>query len=134
MSKLLVILLLSFCSFAAIASVDLLEFDSVEQEKRYKSLINILRCPTCQNQSLADSNSIVSEDLKQIVYEKIRAGKSDEEIKAFMKQRYGEFILFKPEMSQSNWFLWLGPFIFLFAFIFGFFIWYGRNKEALEDE
>ncbi|MET1255345.1 cytochrome c-type biogenesis protein [Aliikangiella maris] len=126
--------LLLFLSLKVFAFVELMEFDSPEQEKRFKNLIVTLRCPTCQNQSLADSNSIVSEDLKQIVYEKIKAGESDEQIKAFMKQRYGEFILFKPEVNEANWFLWIGPFIFLVIFLVSFFIWYSRNKEEINND
>ncbi len=132
--KNLFMLTVFFMSSLTSASVDLHEFDSLQQEKRYRHLISILRCPTCQNQNLSDSNSMVSDDLKQIVYEKIRAGASDKEIILFMKQRYGEFILYQPEVSQSNVILWAGPFVFLIGFLILFFVWYNKNKGDVSDD
>ena len=117
-------------SFSAIA---IYEFDDPVLEKRFNQLIFELRCPKCQNQNLADSNSELSMDLKQIVYEKLNQGESDEQIIAFMKQRYGEFILFKPELTQSNLFLWTGPIIFLIFFIVFFFRWYSRNRVEIDE-
>ncbi len=117
-------------SFAAIGVYD---FDDPELEARFQQLAFELRCPKCQNQNLLDSNSALSQDLKQIVYEKLKAGESDQQILDFMKQRYGEFILFKPEMTPSNAFLWVGPIIFLIVFL-GFFLkWYIKNRDV-DDE
>jgi len=117
-------------SFAAIA---IYEFDDPILEERFNQLIFELRCPKCQNQNLADSNSELSMDLKQIVYEKLNQGESDEQIIAFMKQRYGEFILFKPELNQSNLLLWTGPIIFLIVFIVFFFRWYRKNRVEINE-
>jgi len=132
--KRLLFLLLIAVSFQLEANVSVYEFESIAQEKRFQQLVAILRCPTCQNQNLADSNSIVAEDLKQIVYEKIKAGESDEEILNFMKQRYGEFILYQPEVTPSNAMLWAGPFIFLMISLIGFFVWYFRNKGEVTND
>lgn len=133
MKKLLAILV-TFVVFNLNASIKEYEFESVEQEKRFKNLVFVLRCPTCQNQNLADSNSMVAEDLKQIVYEKIMAGDSDQQILTFMKKRYGEFILYEPEMTQDNLLLWSGPFIFLVIVFIGFFAWYRSNKGDVEND
>ena len=133
MSKWLVIFTIFF-SFASHSAVEVFEFDSLEQEKRFQQLVAILRCPTCQNQNLADSNSMVAEDLKQIVYEKLKAGESDEQILSFMKVRYGEFILYEPEVSQSNMMLWSGPFLFLIISLVSFFVWYQRNKGRVDND
>lgn len=116
------------------ASIKEYKFESAEQEKRFKHLVFVLRCPTCQNQNLADSNSMVADDLKQIVYEKVIAGESDEQILAFMKQRYGAFILYEPEMTQENWLLWGGPFIFMIVVFAGFFVWYYRRKGDVHHD
>lgn len=132
--QLFIVLLLMAFSLLSLASDDKYEFETKAQEQRYRALILVFRCPTCQNQNLSDSNSMVSDDLKQIVYEKVRSGASDEEITDFMKQRYGEFILYQPELSQSNVFLWAGPFVFLILFFIAFFVWYRRNKGEEGNE
>ncbi len=128
-----VTLFLIFLSFYTFASVDVYEFETPEQEAQFRHLIDVLRCPTCQNQNLSGSNSLVSEDLKQIVYEKVKAGESDQEIVQFMKKRYGEFILFEPEVSKDNLILWTAPFLFLFIALTSFFIWYRKNKGELNE-
>lgn len=73
-----------------------------------------LRCLVCQNQSLADSHASLAVDLKQKIVEQIQAGKSSEEIKSYMQDRYGEFVIYKPAYSPENAVLWLGPFVVLF--------------------
>lgn len=132
--KTIVISLFFLISNTVFAAANIYQFETAEQEKRFQNLIFILRCPTCQNQNLADSNSMVAEDLKQIVYEKIVAGESDKVILDFMKQRYGAFILYEPEVSASNLFLWLGPFLFLVFALVGFLLWYKKNKKELPDD
>ena len=78
-----------------------------------------LRCLVCQNQSLLESNAPLALDLKKIVMDKIELGQSKGEIKKFLVDRYGEFILLKPKYSMQNILLWLGPILFLFI---GFFV------------
>ncbi len=88
-------------------------FISQVQEQRFAQLIKELRCLVCQNQNLADSNAPLALDLKREVQEKIRSGSTDEEIKKYLVDHYGEYILFKPPKTNSTFILWLGPFIFL---------------------
>ena len=88
------------------------DLNAAEQEQ-YKEVASELRCLVCQNQSLADSHASLAVDLKQKVAEQIRAGKTSEEIKSFMQDRYGEFVIYKPAYSMENAVLWLGPFIVL---------------------
>lgn len=83
------------------------------QEQRYKTMLSELRCLVCQNQSLADSNAPLAQDLKKEVYDQIKSGKTDEEIKTYLVSRYGEYILFKPNLTKTTFVLWLGPVIFL---------------------
>ena len=92
---------------------------NINSEKRFIELSSELRCLVCQNQSLLDSDSELANDLKEIIYEKINEGKSNNQIKKFLVQRYGEFILFKPLFNVANLLLWATPLIsfILIAFI-----------------
>ncbi len=82
-------------------------------EKRVRSLSEELRCLVCQNQSLADSNADLAIDLRNQVREMMQAGKSDEEIREFMVDRYGDFVLYSPPVNAATLFLWGGPFVLL---------------------
>ena len=92
---------------------------NINSEKRFIELSSELRCLVCQNQSLLDSDSELANDLKEIIYEKINEGQSNNQIKIFLVQRYGEFILFKPLFNMANLLLWATPLIsfILIAFI-----------------
>lgn len=98
------------------AEIEALPFDNPAQEQRYRNLIEELRCPKCQNATIAESNAPLSKDLRDIVYEKIKANESDEKILAFMQDRYGDFILYRPPVRPTTWVLWFGPAI-LFALV-----------------
>lgn len=84
---------------------------SINYEKRFIELSSELRCLVCQNQSLLESDSDLANDLKEIIYEKINEGQSNYQIKEFLVQRYGEFILFKPLFNKANLLLWAAPVI-----------------------
>jgi cytochrome c-type biogenesis protein CcmH len=83
------------------------------EKAQYKEVASELRCLVCQNQSLADSHASLAVDLKDRIAEQIRAGKTSEEIKSYMQDRYGEFVIYKPAYSLENATLWLGPFVVL---------------------
>ena len=82
-------------------------------DHKVKKLTLELRCMTCQNQSIYDSDAEFSNDIKKIVKNKFKEGKSEREIKLFLVERYGEYILFKPLLNYKNLFLWAFPFILL---------------------
>lgn len=84
-----------------------------EEIERLQRVASELRCLVCQNQSIAESTAGLAVDLKQQALEQIQAGKSDEDIRSYMVERYGEFILYKPAFSASNAVLWGGPFVLL---------------------
>jgi cytochrome c-type biogenesis protein CcmH len=88
------------------------------EKAQYKEVASELRCLVCQNQSLADSHASLAVDLKEKIAEQIRAGKTSEEIKSYMQDRYGEFVIYKPAYSVENAALWLGPFVVLVVAIF----------------
>ena len=94
--------------------------------ERVKKLTLELRCMTCQNQSIYESEADFSNDIKKIVRTKIEEGKSDMEIKKFLSDRYGEYILFKPLFDYKNLFLWLFPFIML---VFGLFFILSKTRK-----
>ena len=87
---------------------------------RVKELTLELRCMTCQNQSVYDSDSDFAKDIKNLVAEKFEKGLNEKEIKEFLTQRYGEYILFKPYFSSKNLLLWLFPFILVSISMFIF--------------
>lgn len=87
----------------------IVKFDNDVDRTRYYALLEELRCPKCQNQSLADSDAVIAEDLRVQVYEMIKAGRSDQEIILFMVERYGEFVLYRPQFSMTNSVLWGVP-------------------------
>ena len=80
-------------------------------DNKVKKLTLELRCMTCQNQSVYDSDSDYSKDIKIFVKEKFEEGLNEKEIKKILTERYGEYILFKPYFNSKNLFLWLFPFI-----------------------
>tara|TARA_B100002051_G_scaffold247332_1_gene256305 strand:- start:464 stop:844 length:381 start_codon:yes stop_codon:yes gene_type:complete len=82
-------------------------------EERIKKITLELRCMTCQNQSVYDSDAEFSNDIRKIVRDKFNQGKSENEIKKFLVERYGEYILFRPLFNYNNLFLWAFPFILL---------------------
>lgn len=97
----------------ALAGINAYEFKDPATEARFRVLITELRCPKCQNQDIADSDAPLAKDLKDIIYDKLNAGESDQQILDFMQKRYGDFILYRPPMKPKTWILWFGPGIFL---------------------
>ena len=95
------------------AVVELNEFSSEQIRARYESLIEELRCPKCQNQNLAGSDSAVSTDLRREVLIMLEDGRTDQEIRAFMRERYGDFILYNPPMEGKTLLVWVLPAVFL---------------------
>ncbi|MBW4933672.1 cytochrome c-type biogenesis protein [Marinobacter sp. F4206] len=110
MRHLLFVLLLASLSAVVTADVaDVYDFGSVEQEQRFQNLIEELRCPKCQNQNIADSNAPISKDMRAEVYRMMGEGASDREIMDALVARFGEFILYKPEVEKRTILLWATP-------------------------
>jgi cytochrome c-type biogenesis protein CcmH len=84
-------------------------------EKRVMALAEELRCLVCQNQTLADSNAPLAEDLRNQLREKMREGKSDAEVVDFLVERYGDFVLYRPPLKPTTLLLWFGPLLLLAA-------------------
>jgi cytochrome c-type biogenesis protein CcmH len=117
-----------FCFFIISNSV-LADANTKVAYELYKEL----RCLVCQNQSLLESNAPLALDLKKVVMDKIELGQSKGEIKKFLVDRYGEFILLKPKYSIQNILLWLGPILFLFIGFFVTFIFLRKQSMYKEE-
>ena len=117
--RLLLALLLCIASLPAFAQANQqadatpLQFRDAAEETRFHALASELRCVMCQNQSLADSNALIALELRREVLDLMREGRSDGEIKDYLVQRYGEFVLYQPKVEGSTWLLWLGPALLL---------------------
>ncbi len=88
---------------------DPLIFTDAEREVRYQQLTVQLRCLVCQNQNLADSDAPLAQDLRQEIYNMMQAGRTDDEIKQFLIDRYGDFVLYMPPVKSNTLVLWLMP-------------------------
>jgi cytochrome c-type biogenesis protein CcmH len=88
-------------------------FDDPAMQARYEHINRELRCLVCQNQTIADSNATLAQDLRREVREMMVAGKTDDEIRTFMIERYGDFVLYRPRMTLANFLLWAAPVLLL---------------------
>lgn len=97
------------------AQVDVYDFETVEQEQRFRQLSNEFRCPMCQNANLTSSPGGVAADLRREIYRMIIEGQTDNQIEEFMLSRYGDFVLYRPRLTAQTLLLWFGPLLFLLA-------------------
>jgi cytochrome c-type biogenesis protein CcmH len=103
--------------------------DDPVTEQRLINISEEMRCLVCQNESLAGSRSDLANDLRREIRTLIKEGKSDEQIRNFMVERYGDFVLYRPPVKPITWLLWIGPFIILLVGI-GFLLSYLRRRNA----
>ena len=113
MRKLMLILCVGVWLAPAQAAIEAYEFDSPEMEADYNQLIDELRCLVCQNQNLAGSDAELARDLRRETYDMLREGKSPDQVVDFMVERYGDFVLYRPQFKSSTYLLWVGPFLLL---------------------
>jgi len=122
------LLLLIQATFAE--SIEAKDFKSLDQESRYQALIENIRCPVCQGQSIGGSNSSLAKDLREQVRQMIISNKSNKEIYQFMVDRYGDFVVFKPPINWKTYFLWFTPLVFLVFCLF-YLIRSTRKKDEI---
>lgn len=117
MQKILImvtLLALGLSSLAAAESaIEPRSFNTEVQETRYRALIGELRCTVCQNEPLESSNAPLAADLREQVYVQIMDGRSDFEIRQYMRDRYGDFVLYNPPLASHTLILWVGPIVLL---------------------
>jgi cytochrome c-type biogenesis protein CcmH len=123
-------ILLTLSAAALQAQQEPLVFDTAEQEARFTDLTTELRCLVCQNQNLADSDAPLAHSLREEIYEMMMAGQDDEQIKKFLIDRYGDFVLYRPAIKGNTLALWLMPGILLgLGAIALFFTVRSRNRK-----
>ena len=110
MKKILILIILTLFSQNIFADENL--------DKKAREINKKIRCVVCQSQSIDDSDSVLARDLRVLIKEKLKEGKTEKEITNYLVERYGEFILFKPRFNPNTYFLWLAPLIII---IFGLF-------------
>ncbi|MBB3228411.1 cytochrome c-type biogenesis protein CcmH [Luteibacter sp. Sphag1AF] len=116
MRRALLLLAALFFAGACLAqAIQPLPFRDHAEEVRFQKLSAQLRCPMCQNETLADSNAPIAHDLRMKIFELMQAGKSDDEIKAYLVERYSKFVLYQPPVEPGTWLLWFGPGVLLIA-------------------
>jgi len=127
-------LLLGMAPLSATVTLESFTFESEAEELHFKDLIAEIRCLVCQNQSLADSDAELAHDLRAEVYSMLQEGRSDAEIVDFLVERYGDFVLYKPPLKPSTWFIWFGPFVLLAIAAFLLVRALRRQRQAPADE
>ena len=101
-------LLLAALALASVvlAAVEVRQFDDPVMKQRYESLTGSLRCPKCANQAIGDSNSPIAGDMREHVAQLLEEGRSDREIQDYMINRFGEYVLYNPRLTDRTWLLW----------------------------
>lgn len=105
--------------------------DDPVTEQRLITISEEMRCLVCQNESLAGSRSDLANDLRREIRVLILEGKTDEQIRNFMVERYGDFVLYRPPVKPITWLLWIGPFVILLAGIIGLMVYLRRRNQSV---
>jgi cytochrome c-type biogenesis protein CcmH len=103
-------------------------------EARLNKLSHELRCLVCQNETLADSRADLAEDLRDEIRQQMKAGKSDQEIIAFLTERYGQFILYRPQVTPTTYLLWFGPFVLLLIGLAVLFYYIKQRRDLIAEQ
>ncbi len=108
------------------------QLDDATVEARVDAIAETLRCVVCQNQSIADSNATLAEDMRRLVEVRVRAGDTDDEVRAYMQRNYGDFVLMSPPVKPTTYLMWFGPLLI----VGGGIIWYvmsARKRAGVEN-
>ena len=107
--------------------------DDPVTEQRLISISEEMRCLVCQNESLAGSRSDLANDLRREIRILIKEGKSDDQIRSFMVERYGDFVLYRPPVKPLTWLLWIGPFVILGLGVAGLLMYLRRRDSSVPN-
>lgn len=132
MSRLARIVLAFGCALSAAAALAAAPAPEAEAQ-RIRELEEKLRCLVCQNQTLADSNAELAGDLRRQVREQVAAGRSDDEVIAYLVQRYGDFVLYDPPFKATTLLLWIGPFVLLVGAASALVLTLRRRRQMPEE-
>jgi cytochrome c-type biogenesis protein CcmH len=128
------LLLLLFCCSPVAIAKEAQPAEDPQIEQRMKNLTQQLRCLVCQNETLADSQAELAEDLRREIRAQMKAGKTDQEILAYLTQRYGDFVLYKPPVKSTTYLLWFGPFVLLILGVLLLYHYLLRRKELIAEK
>ena len=134
MKHIALIILVALCFAGALVAKEAQSNEDPKIEQRMKTLTEQLRCLVCQNETLADSRADLAEDLRREIREQMKAGKSDQEILAFLTQRYGDFVLYNPPVKSTTYLLWFGPFVLLIAGTGLLYRYLKHRRELIKDQ
>ncbi len=129
MKKLFMLWVILWSSWNVYAAQDVYQFATPEQSQRFEQLTSQLRCLVCQNQTLAESNAPLANDLRKQIFEKISHGQTDIEILDYLVTRYGNFILYNPPLNSETWLLWFAPALLLLGGLFYLLYYLRKNRE-----
>lgn len=120
------------CLFSCqlLAAIDIYQFNDESQEQQFRQLTEQLRCPKCQNNSIADSNSLIAADMRQKVYELMQQGQTSQQIKDYMVMRYGHFVSYDPPLTPLTLLLWILPGVFIAG---GVFVMVKRSRQPQQE-
>ena len=113
----------NFTNVLAIEPDEILK--DIQLEKRAREISSILRCMVCQNENIDNSNAGIAKDLRILIREELKAGKTNSQIINFVHEKYGDYVLFKPPLKFYTFFLWISPFVIFFFF---FLLFFRKNK------
>lgn len=128
------LLLLLFMAGPAVAQEARPMAEDPVLEERLMNLSRELRCLVCQNETLADSRADLAVDLRNEIREQMKAGKTDQEIIAFLTARYGDFVLYRPPVKGTTYFLWFGPFVLLLGGLFLLFRYLKQRRQLITEK
>lgn len=131
--------LLSLCLLLTLTNTSLAKeavpmADDPVLEARLMKISKELRCLVCQNETLADSHADLAQDLRREVRDLISQGKTDDQIKVHLTQRYGDFVLYRPRVNAKTWLLWFGPFLLLLGAAIGVGIFTKKRRRTMIEE
>lgn len=126
--------IIMLCFSFSLSALDTTEFTDANMQKRYATLNSELRCLVCQNETIAASSSELAQDLRAQVAEQIRAGKSDTEIRAYMSERYGDFIHYRPPNSGNTKLLWIAPMLLIGILLLIFILIIVKKQSQMNTE
>ena len=134
MKHVLLIILALFCFGGLLIAKEAQPNEDPQIEQRMKALTQQVRCLVCQNETLADSRAELADDLRKQIREQMKAGKSDQEILAFLTQRYGDFVLYNPPVKVTTYLLWFGPFGLLIVGTVALYLYLKHRRELIKDK
>src|SRR6266849_4277613 len=134
MKQAAVLVSFALCVACAVIAKEARPVEDPQIEQRMQALTQQLRCLVCQNETLADSRADLAEDLRKEIREQMKAGKSDQEIIAFLTQRYGDFVLYKPPVKATTYLLWFGTFVLLLGGTLLLYRYLKHRREIIQDQ